>query len=313
MEQKNCVAFLDLLGFSHLVETDIRLASENLDYFNHIIQTKIVDDKIQPWQKEAGELQQFVRNSGVTAIENLISVSDSIIISGSDCDNFIIQMCNLISSMLIQSGEPFNKPFTDINTVSYEYDNNFETHTTSKLSKSAFPLLFRGGFVIGEKDDVEFFDNLKIQDGCVSNKSGNVFGKSYVEAVKLESSGKGPRIFCKKNITNNLSSEFAEIVVPTEISGICEIIWTFYAFESMENCSNKQENLKRCLTKTIFPIAENLYQYYLIKSPSVAEHYYQLIVLIIKGARLYCIKNNICQNDIEKYCKNIFEEMGSDI
>lgn len=42
------VAFLDLLSFSELVKTDTKVALDNMNSFNRVIETRFIDNKFHP-------------------------------------------------------------------------------------------------------------------------------------------------------------------------------------------------------------------------------------------------------------------------
>lgn len=42
------IAFLDLFGFTHLVQTDLETARDNLAIFNEVLHTKFIDEKCHP-------------------------------------------------------------------------------------------------------------------------------------------------------------------------------------------------------------------------------------------------------------------------
>lgn len=77
------VAFLDLLGFSNLLKNNTEAAVDNINSFNDMIKTKVIDNKchsIEDYRKNhpnAVEFHQFVEKTSVTAFEQMISFSDS--------------------------------------------------------------------------------------------------------------------------------------------------------------------------------------------------------------------------------------------
>lgn len=67
------VAFLDLLGFSNLLKNNTEAAVDNINSFNDMIKTKVIDNKyhsIEDYRKNhpnAVEFHQFVEKTSVTA------------------------------------------------------------------------------------------------------------------------------------------------------------------------------------------------------------------------------------------------------
>ena len=98
------VAFLDLLGFTHLIQTDLETARDNLAIFNEMLQTKFVDEKCHPVStySPSNGLREFVENTTITSFNYLISVSDSLIIGSNNPDLFVRQISNFIATVFIQ-------------------------------------------------------------------------------------------------------------------------------------------------------------------------------------------------------------------
>lgn len=42
------VAFMDLLGFSNLLRNNMEVAIDNLNTFNNVIKTRVIDNKCHP-------------------------------------------------------------------------------------------------------------------------------------------------------------------------------------------------------------------------------------------------------------------------
>ena len=60
--------------------------------------------------------------------------------------------------------------------------------------------MFRGGLSVG--DECYFFKGNSIQNRKFCYDGYNVFGRTYLNAVRLENSGKGPRLFCDKSVVD---------------------------------------------------------------------------------------------------------------
>lgn len=289
------ISFLDLLGFSWLMEYDLKTAYYNLDFFNRIINTKISDEKCHPKESYELNMQEFVENTSITSFNNMISISDSLIISSDNPNIFVKQLSNFVACSFIESNEPFRDVFDDIKKVKYEYEYSHESKSVERKKVCAFPLLFRGGISIGE---VIFSSEIQIINNEAKRNGLNVCGIPYLEAVKLENSGKGPRLFCNNSFVNSLNSDSKKairLVGKIKNEEIYEIVWTYYAFEAMENCSNKIENIQRCLNRTVLPPAINLYNYFK-DDENNRLHYFELVKLIFRGAIKYA--NDNIENDI---------------
>lgn len=149
------VAFLDLLGFSELVKTDTKVALDNMNSFNRVIETRFIDNKFHPMSEYEEQcpnytnFHNFVEKSSITAFEQMISISDSLILGGTNCDLFIMQLANFVATVYIRYSEPFKKPFTDISKVLTDKVADV-LPCGSIRNHNAFPLLFRGGISVGK-------------------------------------------------------------------------------------------------------------------------------------------------------------------
>lgn len=305
------IAFLDLLGFSWLIENNLTAAYDNLNTFNRIIQTKIIDNKTHPidsYDTKDG-LQDFVRNSAISSFDNMISISDSLIIGAEDSDLFVKQLSNLVATAFIEYSESFRSPFTDLSTV----ENNKIYCVNSKLEYQphmAFPILFRGGISVGA--DVIFNKEGQIFQNKYSIDGLNVCGLSYVEAVRLERSGKGPRLFCHKKFVEKLINERHAIRQVKD--DIFEIVWTYYACESTGcSVSHKMENINSRIDDKLLARAVNLYNYYYKNQDESKEaarqeykHYEEFILLICRGLIKYAYDNDL---DIDLTCRKIKDKL----
>lgn len=305
------IAFLDLLGFSWLIENNLTAAYDNLNTFNRIIRTKIIDDKTRPidsYDTENG-LRDFVQNAAVSSFNNMISISDSLIIGAEDTDLFVKQLSNLVAAAFIEYSESFRVPFTDLAFVK----NNKIYDVNSKLEYQphmAFPILFRGGVSVGE--DVIFNKEGQIFQNEYKIDGLNVCGLSYVEAVRLERSGKGPRLFCHKKFVDKLKNE--RHAIRQVESDIFEIVWTYYACEATScSVSHKMENIYNRIDDKLLIRAVNLYNYYYNNQDKSKErdrqeyrHYEEFILLICRGLIKYAYDNNL---DIDLTCCKINEKL----
>jgi len=160
---------------------------------------------------------------------------------------------------------------------------------------NSFPIMFRGGISFGS--DVIFSPELYIND--INNPdrketyktSLNVCGKSYVNAVNLEKTDKGPRLFCDERFVKQLTFESKKAirVVNTEKGRFYEIMWTYIICEIFEN-SNK--NMSNLINKLLLQRAINLYKYYK-DNEKCSNHYSEFIKLSCRGFLRYVSVNGL--------------------
>ena len=306
------VAFLDLLGFSNLLKNNTEAAVDNINSFNDMIKTKVIDNKchsIEDYRKNhpnAVEFHQFVEKTSVTAFEQMISFSDSLVLGGTDCNKFVKQLANFIATAYIEYSEPFREDFSDINKVTTNKNAEGCINGDIRYHK-AFPILFRGGLSVG--DDVSFFDEYHIKNSELNLSSLNVMGLTYLNAVKLESFGKGSRLFCDKSVVDAVNDETRRLIkVVDEKKKIYEIVWTIEGCEAM-TCypSDKWHNVIHGINDKMLPSAINLYQYY--KNDEVLEpQYKELLNLVCVGIVKYA--RDECNRAAEAidYINQVFEK-----
>lgn len=306
------VAFLDLLGFSALLKTNVEVALDNMNSFNNVIKTRFIDNNCHPIEEykkgypNVVEFQEFIEKSSVTAFEQMISFSDSLVLGGTDYNMFVSQLSNFIATTYIEYSEPFKVSFSDISVV-----------TTHKVAEGyidgsiryhkAFPLLFRGGVSIG--NSVGFFDEYHIRSSELKLSSRNVMGLTYLNAVKLESAGKGPRLFCDKSVVDDVNDETKKLIkLVDEKNGIYEIVWTIEGCEATGYCSSdKWNNVMDRISDKMLPTAINLYQYYR-NDNNLELQYGELLKLVCEGIVKYAKDECNRANDAINYINQKFEK-----
>lgn len=285
------VAFLDLLGFSDLLQTDTEVALDNMNSFNDVIKTRFIDNKCHPLAEykercpNDTNFHNFVEKSSVTAFKQMISFSDSLVLGGTDCDLFIMQLANFVATAYIEYSEPFREPFADISKVLTNKVADVSADGSIRYHK-AFPLLFRGGISVGER--VCFFDEYHIKNGELQLSSLNVMGLTYLNAVKLESFGKGPRLFCDKSVVDVVNEKTRRILKEVDKEkGIYEIVWTIEGCEATEHLStHKWSNVMDRINDKMLPAAINLYQHYR-ENEDLEVQYRELLKLVCEGIVKY--------------------------
>ena len=306
------VAFMDLLGFSNLLRNNMEVAIDNLNTFNNVIKTRVIDNKCHPIEEYREnypndvKFQQFVEKSSVTSFEQMISFSDSLVLGGTDCNMFIKQLMNFVETVYIEYSEPFQKNFSDINQVT-TYKVAEGCGSGSIQYHKAFPILFRGGLSVG--NDVTFWDEYCINDSDFKISSRNVMGLTYLNAVKLESVGKGPRLFCDKSLVDAVDDEINKYIklVDSE-KEIYEIVWTIEGCEATGCCSsNKWSNVINRINDKMLPAAINLYKYYQ-KDKGLEPQYKELLNLVCVGIVKYAKDECNRENEAIHYINQVFQE-----
>lgn len=301
------VAFLDLLGFSSLLKENAETALDNLNAVNDAIGTRITDRPMGCSPYTSGSASDsLAEKRTLTSFSQMITFSDSLVLGGDDANSFVSQLANFVASIYIKRSEPFRKPFSDINSVltcqnvDTMINGNFRYH-------HAKPVFFRGGISVGEQ--VCFFDEYNIRDAEIC-QSRNITGNTYLNAVKLEQSGKGPRLFCDHSVVDALSDKNVKDMIK-KVKGsteLFEIVWTMEGCSISGYCVGKWKNVCESINTTMLPPAINLYCSYQ-EDEVLKEQYYELLKLvccgIVKYADVECNRANDAIDLINQKLQNI--------
>ena len=279
------VGFLDLLGFSQLLEISTEIALDNANSFSREIERRIMDRRsTEEYIEKYPDGRNFAENSIGTSFDHLISFSDSLILGSKNIELFVRQLCNFVSSLYIISAEPFREPFEDVFNVYSKVISSYE-NGMPRYHK-AFPILFRGGLSVG--GDCFFFEQPYIKNGVFCNDGYNVFGKTYLNAVKLEKSGKGPRLFCDRSVVDNIQNKRIIREIDKK-NGIFEIAWTIEGCETLSCCSEAWNNVMEAVDSKLLPPAINFVKFYNSnqKYEMILPHYSELLKLVCRGIVKY--------------------------
>lgn len=300
------VAFLDLLGFSSLLKENAETALDNLNAVNDAIRTRITD-RLMVCSSPASESEvDSAEKWTLTSFNQMISFSDSLVIGGNDANSFVSQLANFVASMYIKRSEPFRKQFDNINSITTNQNVDAMGNGFFRYHQAA-PVFFRGGVSVG--DQVCFFDEYNIRDSGIY-QSRNITGNTYLNAVKLEQSGKGPRLFCDHSVVDALSDKKVKGMI-NKVKGeteIFEIVWTMEGCSIPGYCVEKWKKICESIGTTMLPPAINLYRYYREKEV-LKEQYKELLKLvccgIVKYADVECNRANDAIDLINQKLQNI--------
>ena len=134
-------------------------------------------------------------------------------------------------------------------------------------------------------------------------------GLTYLNAVKLESVGKGPRLFCDKSLVDAVDDEINKYIklVDSE-KEIYEIVWTIEGCEATGCCSsNKWSNVTNRINDKMLPAAINLYKYYQ-KDKGLEPQYKELLNLVCVGIVKYAKDECNRENEAIHYINQVFQE-----
>lgn len=284
------VGFLDLLGFSQLLDLSTEVATDNVNSFNYVIQNRVIDNLSHPKEEckndnhNDNHLNRFEEKSAVSSFDYMISFSDSLILGSNSIELFIEQLCNLVSSLYIYYSKPFRKQVVDMFNV---YTNKIASYEHGHIrNHKAFPILFRGGLSVG--NDCKFFTANSIQNRKFCCDGYNVLGRTYLNAVRLEHSGKGPRLFCDKSVVDSMQNRRAVRMVNEE-KNIFEIVWTIEGCEATQCSSDPWVNILDRIDSLLLPAAINFVKFYGSdqRYVEILPQYEELLRLVCRGIVKY--------------------------
>lgn len=316
------VAYLDVLGFSEIIKQNAVKANDVLCMIQNRMQTSYTDDKIN--SQEAFEANNPKESWGLasrsrpTTFDYFINASDSIIIISKD-DNplFMRNLSHFMAEVFMLSAKPFQKSFLDVKDVKSEFF--FDWYGSNLCPHKAVPILLRGGIAQGEKICISEIRNIIAK---TLERAWNISGETFLNAVKAESRGKGPRLFFDKsviewisNLSDNKVEDLKKMIrrVGEGEEESYELVWTIDACESDfgstrgTSISHLKDNVTRSIKENLFPPAKNICESYMDDNEAVFEHYREFMYLIVNGILQYSKKNNL--DNVEETEKDLLKEM----
>ena len=316
------VAYLDVLGFSELIKQDAIKANDVLCMIQNRMQTFFTDDKTHPQDEfEANNPKDSWKlslRSRPTTFDYFINASDSVVIISKD-DNplFMRNLSHFMSTVFMLSAKPFQKSFLDVKDVKSDFF--FDWHGSNLYPHKAVPVLLRGGIAQGKKIYISEIRNIIDK---TPERAWNISGETFLNAVKAESRGRGPRLFCDQSIVewiNKLPSYETEDLknmirrVGEEGEESYELVWTIDACESNfgstrgTSISHLKDNATRSIKENLLSPAKNICGTYMGDNEVVFDHYKEFMYLIVNGILQYSKKNNL--DNIEQIEKYLLKEM----
>ncbi len=257
--------FLDVLGFSSLVNGDEYEVSDIFDRLHLISYVAMIDQKIRESRNIPSNISKPALKMELSGFENYQWGSDSMFAYGDckDCDLFISQIAHFICASFQQHIEYF-----------------------SDLKKKVPLLLLRGGIALGEVNTVQ----MSAIFNKTPNYTVNVFGKAVLKAISYEKKIKGPRVFFDDAVHSKLcNSETKDFVVhPYDIpnDGIYELLWPIIAFQKDNLIKHKATNELDALDKLLGTAAYH-FETYKSKSDHEKSHFDELVCLILRSAKQF--------------------------
>lgn len=275
---KKAVAYIDLLGFSKLVEHNLGDAVITLSNANTILSQQILEKHIHPSSGYSPELKEVAKNTSVESIEDYLPFSDSVFLTSSNCDDFVMQLGAFVKKCYTFTASHYIHPKDTLDPTKESIPNVIVNDdgscSLSEIDSHLYPALFRGGISYGE---VENLSPMGIVGGK-EQKMNTLAGEAVVKAVRLEESVKvkGPRLVLDSSLYCQLG-EKTKIYCRQlpERPDLYEILWPMTAYISTNPYSGALTGFYE-----LFNSAYNLWIPHK-DNPDVGLHYIRFMEIII--------------------------------
>jgi hypothetical protein len=290
------VAFLDILGFKNYTLIDPAGATQLLLNYHEIINTKLADMAQFPAGGHADpELRNLALTGEVGSFESFLPSSDSIFVISNQPDLLVQQVSQFLMDSFRFTSSAFEHPEDPTNPAAVTITELSLHGISGRHVERWFPLLFRGGISFG---DVLTPRVTTIVHGCKASIT-NLAGRAVVNAVSLEKTGKGPRLFCRKDFYDLLNTQSRNFMA--EINGDhYELLWPAFAYHD-----SGQPHVEINHFTDLFLPAANLWQAFRQQS-EVEPHYREFLKLIVRSAQKWFSLHN----SLEMANKHIEEKIA---
>lgn len=286
------VAYIDLLAMSNFVRENVTDSIAVFSGYDYILQTKIRDAKKQPASSEKDpKLKILLERTAVSAFDYFLPFSDSIFLASSNPDKFIEQLGHYILSCYLYNAEAYkdksldpSKPF--VNKM-LGLDGNIYEH-------NVYPILFRGGLCIGDITEGRVLGRIN----GTNQQMPVLIGEPVVNAVKMESVVKGPRVVLSEDTFQQLGPASKQYIRKAEVDKYYEVLWPAYHFIE----SNGKGELHKF--DELFDPAVNLWKVF--NHTQFSTHYFALLGLITASTLAFAQKIG-CLNEAVQFIEKKLE------
>ena len=282
--KNNVVAYIDLLAFSNHIRENTSDALMAMNNYNTILSSKIRDEITHPVNSYPPVLQELAKKHSIDSFDFFLPFSDSVFLMSGNCNDFIKQLGSFVLQSFTITAHFYEHPIDPSVPEKGKILNcGINTDGSPKVEYGEcnyYPALFRGGLAYGEAMPIELFSIVEKK----YSKSKVITGEAVVEAVRLESKVKGPRLMFKQILYNQLDDDTKDFcrVLP-ENKELYEILWPamIYVLQH-EEFQNKQEFSR---IYDLFTPAYNLWKAY--NHTIYSAHYFNFIELIVASTLQY--------------------------
>lgn len=278
------VAFIDLLGFSHYVRTDPRGAADLLENMHAVLSTRMSDAAATASGRYSGTASSRL----LTACDYFVPMSDSVFIIADDANLLMEQLSTFLMSCFQVTSHAFAYPeVVDDPTRVTERVIGMSGNGPVVVDEVRrwYPVLFRGGIASGSV-------KTGLMQAIASRNTiqvPNLLGSAVVEAVALESSGKGPRLFAGKSYIDSLDEAHRRYThrSQTKDGNDCfEILWPAYKFNATNDPEIEVNEICEPLLAAVRLAAA-------LEGKDVANHYQEFVKLLVRSGLRYAQEHGV--------------------
>jgi len=281
------VVYLDILGFKSYTLMDPSGAAQLLLDYHDSINTKLATMRDFPAQNHTDpRLQNLALAGEVGSFVTFLPFSDSVFILSDQPDLLVRQVSRFLIDSFQMTSDAFANPENPTDPTAVTLIEPIRHGSSGQSPARWFPLLFRGG--------ISFGNVLTPQITAIVQGRGtittNLAGRAVVNAVSLEKTGKGPRLFCRADFRNQLSIPSRDLLAEFAGGQCYELLWPALIYTE----SSPPQVEINSFTDLFLPAA-NLWLAFR-QQPEVEPHYLEFLKLIVRSTQTWFSMRNCLES-----------------
>ncbi len=295
-------AYIDMLGFSEYVTTDLVGAARVLESQRVTFNTR--RDDARHYAKHGTPLSPLAEDHLVTSFDHFLPFSDSIFIASASPDRFLRQLATFLTAAFSYTGHAYSFPEDPAQPEKVSLRVSGLAGEEESEEQKWYPALWRGGLSFGR---VELLQSPGVANGQHIDVPLLV-GAPVVSAVALEKkSGKGPRLFCDPSFKNHVSDPAVRsCFVPVAGKPCEEFLWPVFLF-------NDHAHPLASLTQASELLVPAINLWHAKRRSEVEEHYLQFVRLIARSALNWAKQHNVADPGREQLRRQIIAFNGAEL
>jgi hypothetical protein len=270
---RRTVAYLDILGFKSYTSIDAPGAAQLLLNYNEVLRTKLADMAQFPADGyDDPGLRKLAQVGEVRSFETAIPCSDSLVVTSNQPDLLVRQLSRFMLDSFEFTSQAFAHPKDPLDPTAVTIG-EVSLKGVARRAARWFPLLFRGGIASG---DVRTLPVTAIINATPKGVT-NLTGPAVVDAVALEKTGKGPRLFSARHFRDQLTAASQELFAPVPDTKHDELLWPMVLYHDPNSPCVDINHFS-----DLFLPAVKLWRSF-SNDPRVEPHYMEFLKLIVRA------------------------------